>query len=305
MRTEIVVDVGGTLTLEPTRHGQHTARTIAISKPGGTSHVASTAATLDQSSPQKLNAAAAADDTTVTLVAVTGYETRRTYWIENTSTGQREQVYVTKINTSTKVLSLAEPLAFAYTTADYVYSNRITYALSAANSATRDRGYIAVWTYTIGAVVYTERTKFDVVRQKWPEVLLTPARFRELVGPDLTRDIMEAPDRDGFDFADEIATATERLRTMLHRRDLEVDLFVTYEEFQRPIAELVILAWAERGYAPARGFEGESFYDHQTALFSSALDEALDTVDTYDADDSGGVAEVEQDAKPGPVRFWL
>ena len=304
MRQELIADAAGTLRHTPAVKGRPASAAVTLYKPSGAELAASAAATL-HTTDTVLNADAAAGDASVVVDSVGGITVGETYWLEN-AYGQSEQARAVKVDSNTGVVTLEEPLSYDHQDGvSTFYANSMSVAVASGDTAIRDRGYYAKWVYTVDGEEQIAREAFDIVRQRWPSVILSPKRFKEIVGHEMSASVMEDPDTDGEDFRIEIAEATRRVKDKIRRRDAELDLFLTYSEFERPIAEMVLLTWAERGFV-AQGFDdaGE-FYEHQSGLLESALDEALDNVDTFDADDSGAVDETERTARPAPVRFHL
>lgn len=304
MRAQLVVDVGGALTFDPPEGGRASAQTVALHKPDSTVVQAAVAATLD-SVNTTLSANAAIGDYAVTLTDSAGVAVGRTYRIDNLI-GQHERIVVTSVNSSTDEVGLRDALQYTCASTSTFFGERFSFAVSAANADTRDRGYEARWLYTIGGVDYAAITSYDVVRQKWPDVLLSTDRFKRFVASDLAADIMQLVERKGEDFAEEIAVATERMRGDIRRRDVEIDLFRSHAEFEAVAAEAVLLMWAERGFTP-QSWEGdaEGWYEHQLGLYERKLDTALDNTDSYDSDDGGSVSETERLARPAAVRLRL
>jgi len=305
MRAELVVDVGGDLTFDPPEGGLATAATVALFERDGTVVQAAASATLD-TCDTTLSANAAVGALTMTLTSVTGVTPGRTYRVDNADS-QHERLVVVGVNTSTLVVTFREPLQYAYVSTDTFVGERLTYSVSAALVDTRARGYEARWAYTIGGVSYNAIRFYDVVRQKWPTVILTTDAFKRHVSSDLASDVMQLVSRKGDSFAEEIAVATEKMRWDLKRRGAEVDLFRSYSAFVPVVAEAVLLKWAERAFTP-NSWQGdaEGWYQHQLALYEQALDLAVDVTDSYDADDSGDTTDTEAAARPAPAaRFYL
>lgn len=293
MNAEIALDIGGTLTLDPTEAtGRPSAATLVITKPGSSSvHIASTAATIDTINTT-LSTSAAAGAQTITLTATTGFAVGRVILLTNAA-GQHEWCLVTKLVTSTKVATLAEPLEYTYASADTVVSNRLTYAVSAANAATEGEAYKVRWTYTIASVVYYRQTFFDVVRTPWPTVILRPDRFKRLAGK-LARDILQRPGLDGRDFEEEIAEATIELRKQIIARGKKPSLFLSFDQFEEPIAYGVIKRRASTDGLSNKGFDRDEF-DHWNEEYAKSLDLALAVSRTYDTSDDGHVDGDEAD----------
>lgn len=285
MNAEIALDIGGTLTLDPTEAtGRPTSATLIITKPGSsTVHVASTSATLD-SINTTLSVAAAVGAQTITVDSVTGIAVGRVILLRNAS-GQHERALVTKTATST-VVTLAEPLEYAYASADAVVSDRLTYALSAANATPEGEAYKVAWTYVIGGVTYRRNAFYDVVRSVWPTVILRADRFKVLGGR-WARDILQRPGLDGRDFEDEIAEATTTLRKQILARDRRPSLFLGFDQFEKTIAFGVILERVRMGELGGK-FDSELF-DHWQTQYAQEFDLALAATRQYDGSDDSHI----------------
>lgn len=267
---------------------------------------AGTVASLDAANTT-LSAGAAIDDTTLSVAAASNFVSRRRYWIANAH-DQKEHVLVLKVDTSANVLTLSEGLEYAYATSDAVYSNRITYAVAAGVSTPRQRNCEARFVYAIAGVTYRVITMWDVVRQKWPDALISTGEFRQLAG-ELAADVYQDSTQRGEDFREAIATATTRMLTDIRRRtsdngiQIEPDLFKSFQSFKEPVAERVIYDRARRGFQPPDWDAALPFVEFAEAEYERALDAALDTTDSYDADDSGTVPGSERTARPAAIRF--
>ena len=294
-------DTAGTLTLDYTEVGAATSPTVILLKPDGSTLQSSTAATADTTSTT-LAAPVAVGATTLTVASATGIVAGRSYVVSNTG-GQYEEFRVKSVVSTT--VTVFEAFEYAYDTSDPVFGRRLTYTATTAHTADRDRGYRAKWTYTVGGAEYRTQTLFDVVRNKWPDIIVTPQDFKAIAG-DLGDDIMQTVDQQGADFATAVAEATKEVRDRIRLNGLEVDLFYDWEPFKRPVVMRVILSWAEQGWQPRDWDDGNrSYIERREQLFLRAFEEALEINDAYDADDSDAVTDDEETASHGAVRFQL
>lgn len=307
MRAELVEDVGGDLVFESPEWGWPSLpATVALFEPDGTVLQAAANVTIDPVNAL-LDGPSAVGDLTLQLDDATDVEIGRTFMILHTD--KQERVVVRDVDMSADIVTLREPVQYAYagTGGDRFNAPRMAYTVSAALAATRQRGYEARWLWTIDGVTYTAITLFDVVRQKWPTVILPADAFKKYVSSDLSNDVMQQVGWAGDSFAEVISVATERVRWDLKQRGAFPDLFRSFEAFPPVVAEAVLLKWSERGFTP-RSWEGdaEGWYQHQLALYEQALDLAVDVTDSYDADDSGDTSATEAAARPAPsARFYL
>jgi len=301
---EIGLDTAGTLVFDPTELGRPSVATVTLNTPGGVEHVASQSATID-SVNTTLSANATVDDMTVTLTAITSIEVGRRYIITNAD-GQLEWVRVAAVDTATKVVTLADPLAFAYEAADTFVGGRLTVAITAGQATPLAEGYEALWSYTIDSVAYTAISLFNVVRYPWPIAVLPTWEFKQHAGS-LSASELELTSRDGLAFSDEIAMATEQVRSDLRERSYDPGRFKTAAPFKRAIALRVLLGWAEQGTNIPRTFQDspEAWLDASRDRYTTALGQALNNGRNYDADGDGTVTETERTDRLGSRRIRI
>lgn len=300
--TEIQVDVGGSLVFDPPQMGRPSSATCTLYKPDGTS-IASPVVTIDSVSTT-LSASAAAKATTLTLTSVTGVTVGRRYIVTG-SDGQSEWVRVKSVDSGTKVATLFEATSYAYDSADTFVGNRLTIPVSAGNAATLDEGYEARLTYTISGTSYMTTVWYDVVRSVWSEDIAPSFEFRDYAGR-LAAKILQATDRDGLAYQDELRQATDLVRQDIRDRQLRPGLFRSAAGFKRPIFERVLLLWAEQGHNLPQTWQSDpsGYLTVRRETYAQALAAALSST-PYDADESGTVTDRERTARLGSIRIIL
>lgn len=265
------------------------AASVTLYKPGGSSHQSAASVEID-SVNTTINGAASAGDSSIALTSATGVEVGRAYVIGSGS-GIYEWVKVASVDGAT--VTIEEPLEYAYSDGATFVGNRLSYSLSSSLNDTLGNGYQAVWVYTVDSTERSVSTMYDVVRTPWPSSILTPWRYKEIVG-DLGADIRQRVELQGQDFRLEIEVATQAVRADLQSRDLDVSLFKSFEHFDFPIAKRVILDFAFAGYVPEVWRDDpERWIELCQQQYSRALQTAINATESYDLDDDGGVTEHE------------
>lgn len=162
--------------------------TVAVYAPG-VSDVSVEAATVDSVSTT-LSAAAAAGATTLTVASATGITAGRSYLVA--TPGGYVPVPVSKVSGSTVYLDEPAPCALANSSAFVGWA--VTHALTTSETATKGEGH-ALWSFTIGGVVYPWRQSFYVTTTKdaytlnWPKLTaLFPIAARLRPGDDVEGD---------------------------------------------------------------------------------------------------------------------
>ena len=186
-RTELAKGLSGVIShdvREPYRPSG--TPTVTLYKPGGADHQAAASVTV-ASCNTTVNDAAGVDagDTSITVTSADSVTPGRAYIIRSVN-GNYEWIKV--VSKTGAVITIEEPVEFAYEDGATVVGNRLTYSLASSLTGTLGRGYQAIWSYTVNGSDKTVSNLFDVVRTPWPDVILTPWRYKEIVG-DLGSDI--------------------------------------------------------------------------------------------------------------------
>ena len=303
MIQQVKLDVGGTLVFEPSQAGTPSSATAAVYDAGGAVHITPAPTVSIDSVNTTLSHTEAVGQTTVRLASATGVEVGRYYSITSAD-GPVYWVRVASISSNT--VTLFEPLPRAFAAGDAFEGNRLTVAIAAASATPLDEGYELRLSYAIDSETYYANITFDVVRSPWPESILAPWQFRQLV-PNLAGGWLERTDADGLQFADEIANATERVREDIIDRGFRPDLFRSFDSFRRVVALRVCMQWAEDGVNIPDTFQDvpQEWLDERQEQYITALQRALNTAKSYDADDSGAVTDDERAKKIGARRIRL
>lgn len=301
---ELRLDTAGTLLYDPPEMGRASAATVIIYDPDGVQHVASQSATIDTANTT-LSAGASAGASTVTVTATTGITVGRRYLL-TAAAGHREWARVVSVNTSTKVVTLAESLHYAYASADTFVGTRLSVAVSAVQATPRAEGYEARWSYTIASVAYYGISLFNIVRYPWPERILQTWEFKEHAGS-LSGPELELASRAGLAFSDEIDTATDQVREDIRAKGYEPGRFKSALVFRRAVCARVLLTWAEQGINIPRVYQDtpDDWRTQAAARYETTLSAALTHARNYDSDDSGTLTSDERDARLGSMRIIL
>jgi len=304
MNLEILYNVGGSLTFDPPQPGRPSSATVEIFNPSGATLVTSGAVDTIDAVDTTLNATLSVGSPNTVLASVAGVTVGRRYILSN-SKGQHEYVRPVSVDSSTKIVTLSSAPSYAYPGGSPFVGNRITHAISAANSDTLDEGYSAAWSYVIGGMTYKAITYFDVVRTRWTDIVVTPWQFRNIAG-DMGMSDLESLEQSGLDFADEIAEATRRVRDEVRARGYRPALFRSYDNFVEPICQRALLTLAERGESVPAPWQDQvlDWVELRREVYGEAMTTALNS-SNYDADDSGTVSDTERKARLGVVRVML
>lgn len=296
-------DVGGTLVFDPSQSGTPSTATAAVYNPSGAVHITPAPAVIIDSVNTTLSHTEAAGQLTVRLTSAANVEVGRYYSITSAD-GAVYWVRVASISSNTVTLFELLPRTFA--AGDTFQGNRLEVDISAAAATPLDEGYELRLSYVIDTETYFSNVTFDVVRSPWPQTILAPWQFRQLV-PNLAGGWLERTEADGLQFADEIANATERVREDIIDRGFRPDLFRSFECFRRVIALRVCMQWAEDGVNIPDTFQDvpQEWLEERQEQYILALSRALNTAKSYDADDSGTVTDDERAKKIGARRIRL
>lgn len=302
MNQEIVKDVGGSLTYEPTRLVRPTSAAVSLHTPAGSEHVASASAVVSTASTTA-DGAVAAGSQSITVVDAAGF-TAGGYFVIQDTDGEVEELRASRV--AGLVIYLHRSTTLAFSDGASVYRRTFTLAVSADNSAALDEGYEARWviTYTDSE---TERvnTLWDVVRSKWPDRLVT---FRDLQfygGTALTSVALESVDAEGLQFRDQVDAATEDVRRDILTRERRSALFRSFDSFRKPIVARLIATWAQNGTNVPSLFRNDvdTWKIERENLYHDSLGDALNTTRSYDADESGSTSGAEKDSRLASVRI--
>lgn len=295
--------MGGTLVFDPAEAGNPTSATAAVYDPGGAVHITPAPTVSIDAVNTTLAHDEAVGQTTVRLDSATGIEAGRYYSITSAD-GPMHWVRVASIDGTT--VTLFEPLTRHFETGDAFEGNRLEVDIPASSATPLDEGYELRLSYVIDSETYYANVTFDVVRSPWPDSILAPWQFRQLV-PNLAGGWLERTDADGLQFADEIANATERVREDIIDRGYRPDLFRSFDSFRRVVALRVCMQWAEDGVNIPDTFQDvpQEWLDERQEIYITALTRALNTAKSYDANDSGTVTDDERAKKIGARRVVL
>ena len=166
---KLVKDKAGVLYFHPPyHHGQPASPTITITAPGGgalASAVSGAAMTMDSVSTT-LSADPSLGDDQVTLTSVSNINVGQQYVLETNS--QRERVVVRSVDTSTKVVELADQIRIDHETGTTFKGCRLTYSLASGQQDSADRNYTALlkWNDEDGNTHYSNLV-YHVVHHPW------------------------------------------------------------------------------------------------------------------------------------------
>tara|TARA_Y100001970_G_scaffold270835_1_gene365263 strand:+ start:931 stop:1863 length:933 start_codon:yes stop_codon:yes gene_type:complete len=304
---EIEKDVGGTLVfLAP--YAPIASATSTIHEPDG-DQIASVTPSLPPSTA--LNGAHAAGITTLTVDSTSGFVVGDHYFLGQDRSDQKVQEHRgewlrVKFIVSTTQLELYDATNYAFADNDVIAGNKITGAVSAAQSDDLDEGYEWRVSYTLRGETSAKKSivQYDVVRSVWPEKLLANYELRQYLG-ELGASIMESVALTGTDFEDDIRIATTTLKAHIEERGYRPSRFRSHDEFKRPLALLCILEWAKRGENIPKAWRDvpEQYLDMAQLNYREALNTALNTCRSYDEDESGVVSVAEKERKLGVLRL--
>jgi hypothetical protein len=159
-----------------------------------------------------LSAGASAGDKSVTLTATTGGEVGVEYLITSTL-GEKERVIVRSINTSSKVVTLDEPLEYDHASSSTFVGTRFYRTLQTAEVDELAELYRARATYAVGGLNYTLEVPFDVVLVPLPNLL--SAAYIKANRPGIMA--QEHAETRGSDFAGLRDQAWDRVRKGIRR----------------------------------------------------------------------------------------
>lgn len=292
MQQQIRYQGGGTIYYDPPQDTQADPSPIpkvTIYSLGGALLVAEQTATLDPVSTTVADVGAGSE--LITVASAIGISIGRQYLLAS-GFGHREWVRPASISGTAVILH--EPLRHSYAAADTLHGCRLSVAILAAQAT--PLGLIeARWSYAARGVTQIATTMVEIVRYPWPETVMAPWEFARLV-PSLSGPEYELVSRRGLAFHDEIVVATEEVRADLVQRGLRPDLFLSAEEFKRPIALRVLYAWAWAGHFIPTEATHEEWMASRLEAYEQALDRAIAGTRSYDADESGHVDDSEATA---------
>jgi len=300
IRQELQIDAGGTIRLDVPEPYRPSVATVALFKPDGSVLQAAASATIDACNTTIVGTEAAGS-TALVLTDNTDCVVGRTYVARNAD-GQHEWMRVPRVDSGGAIVDLVEETEYAYAASDAFLGNRLTYAVSASLADALYDGCRAYWEYTVNGDDKTVGDLFDVVRAPWPSVVLRPDRFKAIVG-EAASDAQQRSEWAGLDFADEIAEATDGVRVDLIKRGLVPSQFLTFRQFERPIAFRALLNMAEdSGHAPP-GAELLTYQETRRERYLTALQDAINATRSYDLSDDLGLSDAEKDAKRSATVF--
>lgn len=218
--------------------------------------------------------------------------------------GSGRQAWVRALSVSGAVVTLADGLAGTFAAGASVVSTKVSLAVTSAGTDKLEENRHALLTYVVDGATYTDHVWYDVVRFPWPAVILTTAEYRRVVGP-LAAPELERGGAEDLRYADEIAEATELLRTDIVDRGLRPDLFLDHTAFRRPIAFRVLLEKAYLADGIPYGWKDspETWLTTCQERYDQALAKALTTAQTYDDNEDGKVPVGEAQRRLGTIRI--
>jgi hypothetical protein len=236
-----------------------------------------------------LSAGASAGASTLTLTSVTGIRKGATYRIQNT-TDPYEDVRVIGINSSTKVVTLDEPIEHTYIATDTFLSTEFYYTLQTADVASLAELNIATATYTVTG--YTPAPiviAFDVVLHP----LINPLTRDRIASrwPDLCA--QEWDEQRGEDFERQRTDAWDRVKNGLRQKGFRPACVVTPEDlFEWGMAELALIL-QEGGIEVVRGLDNYQALEYLLQKRNSEKAAALSAISFYDEDEDAALGEGE------------
>ena len=261
---------------------------ISVTDAGGTTLLASTAATLYTS--VALASAAARGDATVTLGGTPGALSRGDrLLIAASADGRDEIIEVESYNSSTKVVSLRHTIQYAHTTATSLYPCWCTYALDTSTTATWSAGSecTVLWTpdtddlpvpelYTIAKTEFGSSETIDRFRVQYPSMY-------------------QARDRSGI----EDIEAEARRRVSMHCRVKNMDLnrLVDQDLMSPSIVEMMANLIASGG-----GDNAE--YEQQTTWERFVREFELFASLPVWVDDNQDLIQDEEEVQKHAIPFW-
>ena len=261
---------------------------VSITDAGGTSLLASTAATLYTS--VALASAAARGDATVTLSGTPGALSRGDrLLIAASADGRDEIIEVESYNSSTKVVSLRHTIQYAHTTSTSLYPCWCTYALDTSTTATWTAGTecTVLWTpdtddhpvpelYTIGKTEFGSSETIDRFRVQYPAMY-------------------QARDRSGI----EDIEAEARRRVAMHCRVKNMDLnrLVDQDLMSPSIVEMMANLIASGGGDNAE-YEQQTTWERFTREF-----ELFANLPVW-VDDNQDLIQDEEEVQKHAIPFW-
>lgn len=249
-----------------------------------------------------LSVAASAGAKSITLAATTGIEWRKTYLITN-ALGQMEWVRPMSINTSTKVVTLDEPLEFAHAITTTTFQGTSFY-YTAQTAVVADLGelYRARAVYTAGGQQYKSEVAFDVVLV--PLVNPLTVEFLQKRRPGIMS--MEGSSTRGSDFADAREVAWDRVMKAIRKAGTEPHqwrpaLLKTADDVEEwASAELDLQLWNQGVDVLTGDWDPERAQIHLEDRCRAERDKALSSLQWMDNDDDDGRADDEIRPSRGP-----
>lgn len=264
--------------------------TVGIVDSGGTTIATAAATYVTQDSVNTtLSATAALGARTMTLTAVTGIRLGATYRVKNAAS-QFEDVRVIGIATSTKVITLDEPLQYAYASADTFVSCEYYYTLQSGDVDELGELFVATGTHSVtGEVTQPLIVTFDVVlhplnnpltvdrvKSRWPDIMS-----------------QEYDEQRGEDFARQRTDAWDRVKSALRKTGKRPACVVSVDDlFEWGMAELALIL-QEGGIGVIRGLEPQQAIEYLLARRNSEKEAAINSLSFYDEDEDAAQEETE------------
>lgn len=285
-RLEIVKDIASQRIYFYPQEGRPSATpSVSIKDEAGTTITAASTTNVTQSTVNTtVSSASSINDTSLTLTAVTGIEVRQVYLVTN-SVGQKEWVRVNSVNSSSKVVTLDEPLRYAHDTAATFVGTSFYRTLSTAEVATLNELYRARATYTVSSINYVVEIPFDVVLTPLNNPLTV--EFIKVRRPDIMA--YEPSETRGTDFLDFRTQAWERVKKGIRQAGWRPALLRTPEDVEDwAIAEFDLLC-QRNGIKILRDWgDAEQAIRYLEEQITQAKNHSLSSLSFYDAqeDDS-------------------
>lgn len=235
-----------------------------------------------------LSAAAAVDATSVTLTSVSGVSARRHYVVSGAD-GQREWVRVRAVNTSTRVVTLYEPVAAAYASGAAFYGTDITATVDGDSVDDLLEGYEARWEFTVDGATEYGVTRFDAVHTVWPATLTTTRELRSYAGPLVGRDVGRDTDAD---FEDVLEHAYNRVIEDVRARGRDPSRFRSVEPWKRVVHEAALLHLAEQADVIPSAYRDnpEGWLRVRREKYDDVMSATLSAASDYDDNQDGAVS---------------
>ena len=304
MNADVLVSVGGDLTFDCPQGRPSGTPTCTLTKPDGTT-LATPTVTNDPVNTT-INATASAGATALTLADASSVVAGRRYLVTNALGNPAEWVHVKAV--ASNVVTLHEPVAYAYVATDTFVGTRLTVTVDSADidgDAFISEGYEARWVYIVGST-YRPATQWDVVRYLWPPTGELAAQWefkRHTLG--VYDEDSEAIGAGGLDWSDDLFIADQDMRRDMLARGTHHSRFRSHDEFKRPMFERVLLNWARAGVNTPSIYQDvpAEWLDLRNKSYVSALSDALNTARSYDGNQDAVVSAAEKKNKLGTMRF--